>query len=419
VISVDEFRARSRAWLATATGGLADEGAGEWGVGSDDVSVFHALDHAAERRVIDQASGWQREKFLAGYGAIAWPEAVGGAGLGPAHEHVFRSEEARVRTPPSHELVRISVNLVAPIIWSRGSAEQRDRFVRPLLGGELLACQLFSEPNAGSDLANLATAAVREGEHWRVNGSKVWVSGAAHAHWGELIARTDPAVPKHAGLTSFMVPMDAPGVEVRPIRQMSGGASFNEVFLSDVRIPDALRLGAEGAGWSVALETLGFERAQSGSRRGIGGSWEQLLALARTMGRGADPVVRQRLAATYTHERLRELTRRRADATRIAGRPPGPEGSVGKLLWVLGMAQISDVATLLLGPRLTADSGEWGTYAWAAHVLGAPGYRIAGGSDEIQRNILAERALGLPPEPRADRGRAWRDAREQHAGAPA
>jgi alkylation response protein AidB-like acyl-CoA dehydrogenase len=198
----------------------------------------------------------------------------------------------------------------------------------------------------------------------------------------------------------YMVPMASHGVEVRPIRQMSGGRSFNEVFLTDVRIPDGLRVGDVGAGWAVALATLGFERAQSGAKRGVGGSWERLRDLAHHLGRHSDPVVRQRLAELYVHERARELTRQRHEAARQAGRAPGVEGSINKLLWVQGMSAMSDIASTLLGPRLTADSGEWGTYAWTAHVLGAPGFRIAGGSDEIQRNILAERALGLPGEPK-------------------
>jgi alkylation response protein AidB-like acyl-CoA dehydrogenase len=236
-----------------------------------------------------------------------------------------------------------------------------------------------------------------------VNGQKVWSSGAAYAEFGELICRTDPSVPKHRGMTAFIVPMDAPGIAVRPIRQMSGGASFNEVFLTDVRIPDRLRLGAEGEGWKVALTTLGFERSAAASGGGsgrVGGSLRQVLELARHLERGADPVLRQRLARLYIDYRLLGLNAARASAAARAGRPPGPESSIGKLARTTAKARMSDVVTTVLGPRLTADSGEWGTYAWAEHVLGAPGYRIAGGSDEIQRNIIAERVLGLPTDPK-------------------
>jgi alkylation response protein AidB-like acyl-CoA dehydrogenase len=200
--------------------------------------------------------------------------------------------------------------------------------------------------------------------------------------------------------------MDAPGVEIRPIKQMSGGSSFNEVFFSDVRIPDSLRLGPVGDGWKVALTTLGFERGGTGGR-GVGGSWERLLGLARWLERTGEPVMRQKLMSVYTNQRVQGLNRARANALADSGRPPGPEGSVGKLMWVQGLNQIAQVAAELLGPRITADTGEWGTFAWNDHLLGAPGYRIAGGSDEIQRNIIGERVLGLPAEPRADRG-PWR-----------
>jgi len=201
-------------------------------------------------------------------------------------------------------------------------------------------------------------------------------------------------------------------VTIRPIRQMSGGSSFNEVFFSDVRIPDAHRLGEIGEGWRVALTTLGFERRSSGSGRGmstVGGSFQQLLALARWLDRAGDPLVRQRLADVYAHERMRELVGARTLAAAANGGAPGPYGSIGKLLWTRSMTRIGAVAAELLGPRMTADTGEWGTYAWTKQVLGAPGYQIAGGSDEIQHDIIANRVLGLPPEPRPDKGVAFRD----------
>jgi alkylation response protein AidB-like acyl-CoA dehydrogenase len=200
--------------------------------------------------------------------------------------------------------------------------------------------------------------------------------------------------------------MDSPGVTVRPIRQMSGGASFNEVFLDDVRVPDSLRLGEVGDGWNVALTTLAFERAASGHTRSTerGGSWERVRELARWAGVTDDAVVRQRLAHLYSIDRIRALNGERVAAESSPGAPPGPLHSTSKLQWTQWMNEVSDVVTEILGPRLVADTGEWGTYAWAEHVLGAPGYRIAGGSDEIQRNIIGERILGLPPEPRVDRG---------------
>ena len=245
-----------------------------------------------------------------------------------------------------------------------------------------------------------------------VNGQKTWSSGARFSAWGELIARTDPDVPKHAGQTAFMLPMDTPGITIVPIRQMSGGASFNEVFFDDVRIPDRLRLGAEGEGWKVALTTLGFERGSSGSDRGdqaVGGSWERLHALAQWLDATTVPTHRQDLARLYSLDRIRSFLALRAAAQARLGGAPGPEASAGKLLWTQWMTAAGDVAARLLGPRILADTGEWGTYAWQAHLLGAPGYRIAGGSDEIQRNIIGERVLGLPGEPRVDRDVPFRD----------
>ena len=405
--SVAEFAAAARNWLAARMPAGAPEQRA-WGEGSDDLSVFHRLSFEQERALLEAAMAWQREKCDAGYGAITWPAEYGGAGLSDAHERAFSEVEADFATPEGHETFAVTTSLVAPTVAIYGTPGQRTRFVRRFLRAEELCCQLFSEPGAGSDLAGLATQAERDGDEWVINGQKVWSSGAQFASWGELIARTDPSVTKHAGLTAFLIPLDAPGVEVRPIRQMSGGSSFCEVFLTNVRVPDDLRLGAVGSGWKVALTTLGFERGGSGER-GVGGSWERLLGLARWLGRTGDPVVRQQLASVYIHQRVRHMNAARAAAAAAAGQPPGPEGSIGKLLWVTGMTEIGQVAASLLGARLTADTGEWGTFAWNDHILGAPGYRIAGGSDEIQRNIIAERVLGLPGDIRVDRDVPWRE----------
>jgi alkylation response protein AidB-like acyl-CoA dehydrogenase len=374
-----------------------------WGSGEFDVSVFHNLSSAEEKTLIERAAAWQQAKAERGYHAISWPEEYGGLGLSRGHERAFAAAEAGFATPAGHELLSVTTRLIAPTIARHGTAEQQAEFVASFLRADRLCCQLFSEPGAGSDLASLACRAERNGDTWVVNGQKVWSSGAAFAAYGEIICRTDASVPKHRGMTAFVVPMDSPGIEVRPIRQMSGGASFNEVFLTDVRIPDRLRLAAEGEGWTVALTTLGFERAAAASGGGagrIGGSVRQVLDLARHLDRSADPVIRQRLAGLYIDYRLLGLNAARAAATAKAGRTPGPESSIGKLAWTTAMARMSDAVTTLLGPRLAADTGEWGTFGWKDHVLGAPGYRIAGGSDEIQRTIIAERVLGLHPDPR-------------------
>ncbi|MDT3444391.1 MULTISPECIES: acyl-CoA dehydrogenase family protein [unclassified Pseudofrankia] len=300
---LDSFRAQARAWLAD-NAKRRPAAQANWGTGSDDVAVFHDLGADEERAMLGRIRAWQRRKFDAGYGALSWPPELGGAGLPAAYEEAFALEEAAFETVPSHELFSVTVRLIAPTIRLLGTAEQKARFIRPFLRGEELACQLFSEPGAGSDLAGLATRAVRDGDEWVVTGQKVWSSGAHHAGWGELLARTDPDTVKHAGITAFLLPLDTPGVQVRPLRQMSGGVSFCEVFLDDVRIPDSLRLGEVGKGWGVALTTLGFERDASARPHQIGGGWTQVLGLAQWLGVLDDPLVRQRLAAVYANERL-------------------------------------------------------------------------------------------------------------------
>jgi alkylation response protein AidB-like acyl-CoA dehydrogenase len=380
-----------------------------WGEGSGSVAVFHNLSSEEETAILAANQAWQQAKDDAGFAVPSWPEEWGGAGLPAEYARAFAEEEAAFVTPPGAELFSVTVRLIAPTLATFGTAEQQARFLRPLRRAEILACQLFSEPGAGSDLANVSCRAEHDGDDWVVNGQKVWTSGAPHAAYGELIARTDWDAPKHRGLTAFLVPLDRPGVEIRQIRQMTGGASFSEVFFSDVRIPDGLRLGAVGDGWRVALTTLGFERSHSGSaRRRPGGTFEQLAAAARHFGRADEPVIRQGLADVYIGAALLRLNAERVAAAARAGHAPGPEGSIGKLAWTELMRRMTAVATEVLGARLAADTGEWGAYAWSEHVLGAPGYRIAGGSDEIQRNIIAERVLGLPAEPRLDKDAPFR-----------
>jgi alkylation response protein AidB-like acyl-CoA dehydrogenase len=407
------WAAAARAWLEAHAARRPRGATGSaWGEGSDDVSVFHDLSDDEEQAVLDRAMAWQVLKYDAGYGAIDWPVEAGGAGLTPAHRQAFEDAEADFVTPGHHETFSVTRNLVAPTLLAYGTPEQQRDLMPRFLRTTELCCQLFSEPGAGSDLAGLSTRAARDGDDWVVNGQKTWSSGARFARWGELIARTDVDVPKHTGQTAFVMPMDLPGITIVPIRQMSGGASFNEVFFDDVRVPDACRLGPIGEGWKVALTTLGFERSTSGSDRGgqsVGGSWDRLRALAAHVGATGDPVVRQELASLYALDRIRDFLALRTLATVRGGGTPGPEASAGKLLWTQWMTRAGDAAAALLGPRIAADTGEWGTYAWAEHLLGAPGYRIAGGSDEVQRTIIAERVLGLPREPDPNRGKAFRD----------
>jgi acyl-CoA dehydrogenase len=244
---------------------------------------------------------------------------------------------------------------------------------------------------------------VRDGDEWILTGQKVWTSGAHYSDIGEIITRTAPDKPKHKGLTMFLIDMHAPGIEIRPLRQMTGGASFNEVFLTEVRVPDSHRLGDVDEGWTVALTTLMNERASIGGG-GVGGAstgTSRLIETARRMGVADDPLIRQRLAGVYAHSTVARYNNLRAMAKIRAGQLPGPEMSIAKLSLTTNMRRTAELIGEILGPSLVADDGEWGRYAWAEYVLGLPGLRIAGGTDEVMRNILGERVLGLPKEPPA------------------
>ncbi|GAA2767097.1 acyl-CoA dehydrogenase family protein [Streptomyces paradoxus] len=398
----DAWRTQVRQWLATVLEpARGPESAGE----AADLAVFHNLAEDEERLLLERCRAYQRARFDAGYQALTLPADKGGAGLTAAHVAVFAEEESAFEVPPATELISVTVRLVAMAVSLFGTAEQLHDHARAFLRTDLLACQLFSEPGAGSDLAALRTRARQadRGE-WVIDGQKVWTSGAQFADYGLLLARTDPDVVKQAGITAFLVPMDAPGVEVRPIRQMSGGASFNEVFLSGVRVPDRLRIGRPGQGWEVATTTLAFERTASGSgNRRKGGTFPDVVALARSLGRTSDPLVRQRLADLYVRAALRAATVDRVARTSAAGGRPGPEASLTKLMASDLLTRTGQVAAELMGARISADTGEPGTFAWTQHLLGAPGYRLAGGTDQIQRNLIGERVLKLPPEPRTDR----------------
>lgn len=393
-ITLDDYEEQARGWLDAE---LPARAAQEH---DPTYAIFHNRTHDEERALIDAARAWQARRVDAGFGAITWGPDWGGPGLTAGHERVYVNLERGYQAPDRHENVLVTVELVAPTLHALGTDEQRERFVRPFLRADELCCQLFSEPGAGSDLAGLSTKAVRSGDTWRINGQKVWSSGAQFSEWGLLIARSDRSAPKHKGMTAFMVPMDTPGVEVRPIRQMSGGSTFNEVFLSDVELPDSLRVGAEGDGWKVALTTLGFERNSSAGIVSAGGNSVDLARLADRLGLSDDPLARRRLGDAAIYERAAALMVARYAERERAGAVPGVEGSIGKLVWTQNLKRVGDAAASFLGDRIVADTGEPDTFAWSEHLLGAPGYRIAGGSDEIQRNIIGERGLGLPREPR-------------------
>ena len=400
--TVSEFGRRAHQWIAQRREPrVVGTEAPVWGAGSDSMALFHNLSADDERALVHRQRAWYREKAAEGFHAITWAEEYGGLGLGRDYQVAFSSAESAFVTPASHEAVSITRELIAPTIRAHGTPEQRARFVAPMLRTDEMWCQLMSEPGAGSDMAGMATRASLDGDGWVVSGQKVWTSGAQFADFGYLLARTDPDAPKHKGITGFILDMRAPGVTVRPLRQMSGGSSFNEVFFDDVVIPDSRRLGGVGEGWAVALTTLGFERGSTGGGGGgpVGGHMIRLLQLAEHLGATTDPVTRQALARAWSNQRVMALNGQRVKAKLRSGQTPGPEGSIAKLAWTTGLAEMASVAARILGPALAADTGEWGTYAWADFVLGGPGYRVAGGTDEIQRNIIGERALGLPREP--------------------
>jgi alkylation response protein AidB-like acyl-CoA dehydrogenase len=411
--SVAEFRERARQWLDGRAPRRTGEARREWGHGDFSVVVFHDASDEDEQAILSAYQEWHREKVAAGFGAIAVPVEFGGLGLTKAHDASFKELELQYEVPRDHEVISVTAKLIAPTIEEYGTPEQRAQWCPMFFHVEQFCCQLFSEPGAGSDLAGLSCKARRDGDEWVLDGQKVWTSTARISQYGFAICRHDPDVTKHAGMTAFLIPLDAPGIDIRPIRQMSGGATFNEVFLSGVRVADSMRIGNVGDGWKVAVTVLGHERATSGSGR-RGGTFDDVLMLARHLDRTGEPVVRQQLANVYMSGKVRDWTKARAAASAKATGSSGPGGSIGKLLWTQALAQITEVVGDLLGPALAADTGEWGTFAWNEHVLGAPGYRIAGGSDEIQRNIVGERVLGLPGEPRVDRDGTFAELARAH-----
>ena len=412
--TLDEFEAEVTEFLdANATKRPAPEDTKfVWGEGDDAVAMFEEVDPAEERRQLAEAKTWRATRFDAGLGWITGPREYGGRELSAAHDRLYASLEARYEIPDMG-FFGIGLGMVAPTILAHGTAADKDAYLRKMYRGDIVGCQLFSEPGAGSDLASLQTRAVRDGDEWLISGQKVWTSGAQYADIGEIICRTDPDQPKHRGLTGFVVDMHAPGVEVRPLRQMTGGASFNEVFFNEVRVADEHRLGDVNDGWRVALTTLMNERASIGSGSGGTGmgvaSIARLAGMLRHFGKAEDRVLRDKLMRLWIGFQVAKYTGQRGMDKIKAGQLPGPEMSIGKLALTQNLTATSQFVSEVLGPRVTADTGEWGTYAWAEFVLGTPGMRIAGGSDEVMRNIVGERVLGLPKEPGIDTTSPFKD----------
>jgi alkylation response protein AidB-like acyl-CoA dehydrogenase len=355
-----------------------------------------------------------RQLAEAGYVAPHWP-APWGLGADPIHQLIIDDElrRARVRRPDN----AIGIGWAGPTIIHAGTEEQKERYLLPLLAGEEIWCQLFSEPDAGSDLANLSTRATRDGDTYVVNGQKIWTSYAHRAAFGILICRTDPDVAKHQGITYLICAMDTPGLTVRPIVEMTGEHNFNEVFFDEVRIPVGNRVGDENAGWALAKVTLGNERVSlsgEGALWGRGPSADDLLDLVRRSGGSSDPLMRQRLAQLYIRSETLRLIRLRTLVATLAGRPPGPEASLRKALADEHGQEIMTLAKDLCGASgmlATATPCGDANPVWPYGYLFAPALTVGGGTAQVQRNIIAERVLGLPHEPDVEVGKSWAGAR--------
>jgi acyl-CoA dehydrogenase len=411
--TIDEFRDECTAFLdANAKLRQAEEQKFVWGEGDDDVAMFEEVDREQEQRDLASAREWRAKRYDAGLGYITGAKEFGGRELPGPYDRLYVSLEAKYDVP-GQSFFGIGLGMVAPTIKDHAQDHVKAKYLPAMYRADLVGCQLFSEPGAGSDLAGLQTKAERDGDEWFITGQKVWTSGAQYADIGEIICRTDPDLPKHKGLTGFIVDMHAPGVEVRPLRQMTGGASFNEVFFNEVRVPDDHRLGDVNQGWAVALTTLMNERSSIGAGGGGGGmgvaNVTRLAEMLRHFGYGESAVHRDELMNLYTRYQVAKFTNQRALDKIKAGQLPGPEMSIAKMALTDNLNRTGAFVAKVLGPRIQANTGEWGTFAWSQFICGTPGMRIAGGSDEVLRNIVGERVLGLPKEPGIDSNSPFKD----------
>ena len=355
---------------------------------------------------LQRAKEWQAKKADAGLAGLTWPKTWGGREATPIQQVIYHQEEESYAVPRG--VFEIGLGMCIPTMMAYATPAQLERHVRPALRGEEIWCQLFSEPSAGSDVAGLRTSCARDGDDWIINGQKIWTSGAQFSDFGIIVTRSDPTVPKHAGLTFFFLNMKSPGIEIRPIKQASGASHFNEVFFTDVRVPDAQRLGAVGQGWRVSITTLMNERLAVGEvpRPDV----EDLLALCRTLdidGEPAirNPAVREKLADFYVRTQGLKYTRFRTMTALSRGQTPGPESSIGKLVNASKLQDIASFGMDLMGAAGIVMNPEHAAMnaLFQEALLSSPSSRIAGGTDEILRNIIAERVLGLPGDIRVDK----------------
>ncbi|NLT04688.1 MAG: acyl-CoA dehydrogenase [Solirubrobacterales bacterium] len=363
---------------------------------ADELRGWLADNHPGEEPAGDEAAwqfrlDWQRRLHERGYAGLSWPEEYGGRGATLIEQAIFGEEMARARAPMAANVLGLVMG--GPVVIAHGSEEQKRRYLEPILSGEEIWCQGFSEPESGSDLASLKTRAVKDGDEWVVTGQKVWTTFAHHAKWCMLVARTDPDAPKHQGLTYFLMDMDQEAVQVRPLRQITGEAEFNELFIEEARIPDANVVGGVGNGWAVAITTLMHERAGLGaaSAASVRIALGQLVELARERGVADDPTVRQRIAALLIESEALRLNAWRGLTQIMKTGVPGPEGSLPKLQWSAVNQGLTELAVAIQGEDGLARDSDW-TYRF----LRARANSIEGGTTEILKNIIAERVLGLP-----------------------
>jgi alkylation response protein AidB-like acyl-CoA dehydrogenase len=393
------FRAEAYAWL--------DANAKRRAAGSDPEHFFFSGDGSKEAETVhvNANKAWQKTLFDAGWAGIAWPKEWGGRGGPPWQQRIFNEEQSKFDVAAG--VFMVGVGMAGPTIIQWGTPEQHERFLPPMLRGDDIWCQLFSEPGAGSDLAGLRTRAERDGDEWVVTGQKVWTSGAQYSDRGILLTRSNPDAPKHRGITAFLVDMHSPGIEVRPLRQITGQAHFNEVFLTDVRISDTDRLGPIDEGWRVAQTMLSNERALIGGG-GTRLGFRDIAAIAERTGIAADPVVRQDLARCYTRLQVLKWLGWRARSRKDGGL--GPEASVLKLAASLRQEADGSLVVRLQGAdgMLSMKDAPNNGY-WQQLFLSQWSSRIGGGTENIQRNVIGERVLGLPSDVRVDKDVPFRE----------
>ena len=366
--------------------------------------------NVGNKSLLEAAAEWQKKKYDAGWAMIHWPKEFGGIGATPIERIIWAQEESKFNVPKG--VYEIGLGMAGPVMMEYATDEQKERYLPSMAEGKEIWCQLFSEPSAGSDVAGLRSKAIQDGENWIVNGQKVWTSGAHFSDYGILVVRHDPSLEKHKGLTFFFVDMKSPGIEVKPIKQLTGGSSFNEVYFNDVVIPDSQRLGEIGDGWKVAITTLMNERLAVGDADGVDAN--EAFELAKKHDKDGEQLidnnaVRESIADWYCEASGLKNTKLRTMSALSRGDTPGPEASITKIVSANKLQAIgnfgmdsSDMSGMLMDEESDFIKFQM---AW----MGAAGLRIAGGTDEILKNIIAERVLGLPQEARADKGLAFKD----------